>query len=232
MKSPALWTLLAAPAVGLLTACTAAPKFGLPWIEQGPGISPDEARTRLEGRRSTPPPQAAARAEPEAAPRLAEPPPPASGWGMPPVAGDSGVARAAAAAPAAAPRPATTAVAAVGEPTRMGTGYPQASRYGDLVFLSGQIPLDFRTREVATEASAEEQARITLENVRSVLEAQGLTTANLVSTTVYLKNINDLGAVDAAYARFFKGVPPSRTVVEVSRLPRGVLLEISAIAGR
>ena len=92
--------------------------------------------------------------------------------------------------------------------------------------------MDSRTREVTADASIEDQTRMTMDNLRAVLEANGLTMANLLSTTVYLKSINDLSKMDAVYARAFKGTLPSRTVVEVSRLPRGVLLEISAIAGR
>ncbi len=101
-----------------------------------------------------------------------------------------------------------------------------------MLFVSGQIAMDLRSRVVAADAGIDEQARMALDNLRSVLEANGLTMSNVVSTTVYLKNINDLVNVDAAYARAFKGTLPSRTVVEVSRLPRGVLVEISAVAGR
>ena len=92
--------------------------------------------------------------------------------------------------------------------------------------------MDLKTRNVNAEAPAEDQARLALDNVRAVLESNNLTMANVVSTTVYLKNINDLRYVDMAYASTFKGNLPARTVVEVARLPRGVLLEISAIAGR
>lgn len=229
MKSAALWFLLAVPATLSLQGCAGVARLGLPWVEQGPGITPEEGRARASGRTvaNTPantPANTAASAQTPAMLKPAEPPPQASAGATPPVT------MAAVAPPATmaavTPREPQT------EPVRRGAGFPQASRYGDLLFLSGQIPLDFRTREVAATASPEEQAWLTLENIRTVLEVHGLTAAQLVSTTVYLKNINDLAAVDAAYARFFKGAPPSRTVVEVARLPRGVLLEISAIAGR
>lgn len=134
-------------------------------------------------------------------------------------------------APAPAPRPAASAAPAAPGAAAAG-GYTQATRYGDLVFISGQIPLDPRTNRLVETPNIEEQTRVAMENLRAVLESQRLTMANVVSTTVYLKNINDFAGMDRIYDGFFKGTPPSRSVVEVARLPRGVLVQISAVAGR
>ncbi|TRZ56681.1 MAG: RidA family protein [Rhodocyclaceae bacterium] len=156
----------------------------------------------------------------------------------PPPAAPAKKAEVAPAAVAQAPAAATAAVrptetpAASREVAVASSGYPQASRYGDLLFISGQIPIDLRTMAVNVDATIEEQTRVALENLRTVLEANRLTMANVVSTTVYLKNINDLGALDSVYLRYFKNALPARSVVEVTRLPRGALIEISAIAGR
>jgi 2-iminobutanoate/2-iminopropanoate deaminase len=109
--------------------------------------------------------------------------------------------------------------------------YAQAARYGDLVFVSGQIALDARTGQLAG-ARIEEQSRLALENIRAVLESHRLTLSNIVSVTVYLKDINDFRGMDTVYETYFRGAVPARSVVEVSRLPRGALIEISVIAGR
>jgi 2-iminobutanoate/2-iminopropanoate deaminase len=110
--------------------------------------------------------------------------------------------------------------------------YTQATRYGDMLFVSGQIALDARTGDFDMKQNVETQTRRALENVRAVLEANRLTMANVVSATVYLAKISHLSAMDGVYHDFFKGTPPSRTVVEVSNLPRGALVEVSVIAGR
>jgi 2-iminobutanoate/2-iminopropanoate deaminase len=112
------------------------------------------------------------------------------------------------------------------------TRYTQAARYGDLLFLSGQIANDLRSGDFDTKQDIEAQTRRSLDNVRAILEANRLTMANIVSTTVYITNISRLAAVDAVYHDYFRGSPPARTVVEVSNLPRGALVEITAVAGR
>lgn len=192
------------PAVcAALVACSSGSGLSLPLVAQGPGITPEEGRARLGGQ-----------------------------------AGGAGVASMPAATPPAGATPSVNAAPAslppVAAPAPAGAaaGYPQASRYGDLLFISGQIAMDPRTRRVAGESSAEDQVRMALENVRGVLEANGLTMANVVSTTVFLKNINELPALEAGFRAAFRGALPSRTVVEVSRLPAGVAVQISAVAGR
>ena len=110
--------------------------------------------------------------------------------------------------------------------------YTQASRYGDLLFLSGQIANDPRTGAFDSTQDIEAQTRRALENVRAVLEANRLTTANIVSVTAYTTSISRLAAMDAAYHEFFRSNPPARTVVEVANLPRGALVEFTVVAGR
>jgi len=221
-----LQRLSAAACVFLLAGCSTVKELGLsvPWIPNAPGVTPEEARARSPSgqggsdsgasqARTTPPPAPSARNAPEPVAQAAPRP-----------------------VPAATPAPTTGRVgespAGSREVAAPASGYPQASRYGDLLFVSGQIPLDLRTMAVNVDGSIEEQTRIALENLRSVLEANRLTMANVVSTTVYLKNISDLGAVDSVYMRYFKNALPARSVVEVARLPRGALIEISAVAGR
>jgi 2-iminobutanoate/2-iminopropanoate deaminase len=71
-----------------------------------------------------------------------------------------------------------------------------------------------------------------MENIRAILEANRLTMANVVSVTVYIKDLAQFRVMDDAYEKFFRGTLPARSVVEVARLPRGALVEISVIAGR
>ena len=130
--------------------------------------------------------------------------------------------------PAPSVAPGSTAAAADDAFSR----YTQATRYGDLLFVSGQIAIDPRTGDFDSRQNVEAQTRRVLENVRAVLEANRLTMANVVSVTVYLSRISNLSPMDSVYHDFFKGTPPARTVVEVSNLPRGALVEVSVIAGR
>lgn len=109
--------------------------------------------------------------------------------------------------------------------------YTQMARYGDLVFVSGQIALDLNTNNFV-EGSVAQQTTQILNNVQVLLATEGLSLANIVSTTVYLKSIAALPEFDKAYYPFFKGRMPARSVVEVSDLPRGAQVEISAVAGR
>lgn len=162
------------------------------------------------------------------------PPPAATAPAAPAVAPASPAPVAAPVAPvAAAPAPATVApaAAAVG-PSVLDARYTQASRYGDLLFLSGQIAIDLNTGEPSADLSVDAQTRKVMENIQRILEAQGLTMANVLSTQVYLRSINNLTLMDSVYRKFFKGAPPARTVVEVSNLPRGMEVQISAVAGK
>lgn len=108
--------------------------------------------------------------------------------------------------------------------------YSQAIRLGELVFVSGQIPLDPATGEIV-EGEIEDQARRVLANLRAVLEAAGTDLARVVKTTVYLTDIGLFPRVNAVYAEAFAAEPaPARATVEVAALPLGALVEIDAIA--
>ena len=112
--------------------------------------------------------------------------------------------------------------------------YVQAVDLGNLVLTSGQIPVNPATGEVPKDIVA--QARQSLENVKAIIEQAGLTVADIVKTTVFVKDLNDFAAVNGEYERFFKENHhpsfPARSYVEVARLPQDVGLEIEAIAVR
>jgi 2-iminobutanoate/2-iminopropanoate deaminase len=108
--------------------------------------------------------------------------------------------------------------------------YSQAIRAGKTLYLAGQIAIDPKTKQLMASASIEDQTRLVLENLKAVLEADGLIMENVVSTTVFLKDLNDFGKMNEVYATYFKVAPPARATVEVARLPRDVKVEISAIA--
>jgi len=107
--------------------------------------------------------------------------------------------------------------------------YSPGVKVGGWLFLAGQTAIDPKTNQLAT-GSIEEQTKQTLENLNAVLQAAGMTMENVVSTTVYLKDINDFSKMNAVYATFFKDKPPARATVQVAKLPRDALVEISAIA--
>lgn len=107
--------------------------------------------------------------------------------------------------------------------------YSQAIQSGPLLFLAGQIPLDPLSGELVTGTIAQETDRIML-NLRAVLHAAGATLENLVKTTVYLTRMADFAEFNQAYAEYFPSAPPARTTVAVAGLPRGVRIEIEAIA--
>lgn len=109
--------------------------------------------------------------------------------------------------------------------------YSQAVRFGNMLFLSGQIPIDPKTGQLNTGA-VENQTRQVLENLKAVLDANGMSMADVVSTSVFLKDLNDFAGMNAVYGTFFKDNPPARATVQVGRLPRDVLVEISAIAAK
>jgi 2-iminobutanoate/2-iminopropanoate deaminase len=110
--------------------------------------------------------------------------------------------------------------------------YSQAIKYGPFVFLAGQIPIDPKTNKLLNEGSIEDQTRLVLENLKAVLTASGMTMENIVSTSVFLKDMNEFPRMNAVYGTYFKTAPPARATVEVARLPRDVKVEISAIAAR
>ncbi|MBI4961529.1 MAG: RidA family protein [Desulfovibrio sp.] len=109
--------------------------------------------------------------------------------------------------------------------------YSQAVWAGDLLFCSGQIPIDPATGQIVAGGAAD-QAKQVLTNVKAVLEAAGLTLADVVKATVFFKDMNDFQAVNEVYASFFQAPYPARSGVEVARLPRDVLVEIEVVAMR
>ena len=106
--------------------------------------------------------------------------------------------------------------------------YSQAIDTGSMLFASGQIPINPATGEIPEGIKA--QAAQSLANVKAILAAAGLTTANVVKTTVFLADMNDFAAMNEAYAAFFPSNPPARSAVEVARLPKDAMVEIEAIA--
>lgn len=102
---------------------------------------------------------------------------------------------------------------------------------GDLLFVSGQTPIDPATGVVASD-NVVEQAHQTIKNVRAILEAAGLALDNVVKATVFIKNMNDFAAINDVYASYFQKPYPARSCVEVARLPRDVLVEIEVVAAR
>jgi 2-iminobutanoate/2-iminopropanoate deaminase len=110
--------------------------------------------------------------------------------------------------------------------------YSQAVRAGNLVFTAGQIALHPATQQVVASGIAE-QTRQVLENLSAILETAGSSLAQVVKATVFLKDLNDFAAMNAVYGAYLapEGVaPPARTTVQVSRLPKDVLIEIDLVA--
>ncbi len=107
--------------------------------------------------------------------------------------------------------------------------YSQANAAGGFLFTAGQIPLDPGTMEVVGETAAE-QARLALTNAKAVVEAGGLTLDNVVKVTVFIRDMGQFAAINEVYQTFFTGEPPARSVVEVSGLPKDVLVEVEMIA--
>lgn len=108
--------------------------------------------------------------------------------------------------------------------------YSQAVKVGNLVYTSGQIPIDPATG-VFVEGGIKEQTRQSLLNVKAVLEEAGMTMADVVKTTVFMADMNDFADMNAVYAEFFSEPYPARSAVAVKTLPKGALVEIEVVAG-
>ncbi len=109
--------------------------------------------------------------------------------------------------------------------------YSQAIEAGGFIFVSGQIPLIPATGELV-EGSVEVQTARVLENLKAILEAAGSSLESVVKTTVYITNMDDFAKVNGIYGQYFQENPPARVCVEVSKLPKGALVEIDVIAAR
>ena len=107
--------------------------------------------------------------------------------------------------------------------------YSQANQIGNLVFTSGQIPLDPTTMEIV-EGGVTEQSEQVMKNLVAVLEAAGASASTVVKTTCYIKDMNDFVAFNEVYGKYFPESAPARSCVEVARLPKDVLVEVEAIA--
>lgn len=107
--------------------------------------------------------------------------------------------------------------------------YSQAVRSGNLLFLSGQIPLDPATGQLV-EGNISLQTERVLKNLAAVLEAAGSSLEKVLKTTVYLRDITEFGRMNEVYGKFFGEKPPARATVEVARLPRDSAIEIDLVA--
>ncbi|MBC9784078.1 RidA family protein [Heliobacterium chlorum] len=106
--------------------------------------------------------------------------------------------------------------------------YSQGIKMGNLIFTSGQLPIDPKTGIMAEDIR--EATQQSLDNVKAILEAAGASLSDVVKTTVFLRDMNDFSAMNEVYATYFPSNPPSRSAVQVARLPKDAVIEIEAIA--
>ena len=107
--------------------------------------------------------------------------------------------------------------------------YSQGIRANGFIFVSGQVAIDPATQQVITGDIAAQTARV-IQNISEILEAAGSGLGKVVRTTVFLKNMGDFIAMNEVYGKYFSASPPARSTIEVSRLPKDVLVEIDVIA--
>ncbi|MBQ7510653.1 MAG: RidA family protein [Prevotella sp.] len=107
--------------------------------------------------------------------------------------------------------------------------YSQAIQVGNLVYTSGQLPIDPATGQFP-EGGIKEQTRQSLTNVKAILEGAGLSMASVVKTTVFMANMDDFAEMNSVYAEFFAEPYPARSAVAVKTLPKNALVEIEVIA--
>jgi 2-iminobutanoate/2-iminopropanoate deaminase len=107
--------------------------------------------------------------------------------------------------------------------------YSQAIQAGNLIFLSGQIPIDPEIGELVKGGIRQQTTRV-LENIKGIVESQGIKMENVIKTTIFLKDMGSFNQMNEVYATYFPSFPPARSTVEVGRLPREVEIEIEAIA--
>ncbi len=109
--------------------------------------------------------------------------------------------------------------------------YSQATTDGDLVFTAGQIPLT-PDGDLLDDEPIATQTRQSLENVKAILEAEGLTMQDVLKVSVFLDDIDDFDEMNEAYKEYFQDNPPARSALEVSALPKGAAVEIEAVAAQ
>jgi 2-iminobutanoate/2-iminopropanoate deaminase len=107
--------------------------------------------------------------------------------------------------------------------------YSQAVQFGEFLFASGQIAIDPKTGELLN-GNIEDQTNLVLQNLKAVLLASGSSLDKVVKTTIFIKDMNDFSKVNEVYAKYFGDSKPARSTVEVSCLPKNVLVEIDCIA--
>ena len=110
--------------------------------------------------------------------------------------------------------------------------HSQAIRVGNTLYLAGQIALDPATNKLISDRSIEAETRRVLDSLRAVVEAAGFRMSDIVSTTVFMADLNEFARMNAVYATYFPTNPPVRATVQAARLPRDVKVEIAAIAAR
>ena len=109
--------------------------------------------------------------------------------------------------------------------------YSQAVKSGNMLFVSGQIPINPKTGELSS-GTIQEQTRLVLTNIGEILKAAGYNYSNVVKTTCLLADIKDFADMNGVYAEFFKENPPARSAFAVASLPKGARLEIEVIAAK
>jgi len=108
--------------------------------------------------------------------------------------------------------------------------YSQGIRVGNLLFVSGQIPIDPSTGTLITDTNIGVQTRRVLQNVMAIVEAAGGSAHSIVKTTVFLRDMADFAEMNAAYSLFFSSAPPARSTLQAAKLPRDAAVEIDCIA--
>ena len=109
--------------------------------------------------------------------------------------------------------------------------YSQATVYQNLIFCSGQLPLDPETMEIVGSTAAEQTKQV-MENLSAVLEATGTSLEKVLKCTIYVKDLKDFASINEVYGSYFPQNPPARATVEVSRLPKDALVEIECVAAQ
>ncbi|MDO8804331.1 MAG: RidA family protein [Elusimicrobiota bacterium] len=109
--------------------------------------------------------------------------------------------------------------------------YSQAVEAGGLLFISGQLPIDPATGNMAT-AEIKAQTEAVIKNLESILASEGLSLENILKTTVFMADLGQFAQMNEVYGRFFANDPPARATVEVKALPKSALVEIEAVAAR
>lgn len=107
--------------------------------------------------------------------------------------------------------------------------YSQAIKVGNMVFTSGQLPINLATGELVSK-DIEEQARQAIDNLKAILNSAGVGLESVVKTTVFIKDMNNFAAINGVYSMYFNAPYPARSCVEVARLPKDAAIEIEAVA--